>query len=78
MEADMQRTSVNTGILSSVGYDSATQTLEIEFSGGDVYQYHSVPFAIYGGLMKATSHEDYFRVSIIDSYSSTKVGERSC
>lgn len=73
----MQRTSVNAGDLSSVGYDPAAQTLEIEFKGGDIYQYHSVPFAIYEGLMNATSHEDYFQASIKDSYSSTKVNVRA-
>lgn len=73
----MERTSVNAGDLSSVGYDADTQTLEIEFRDGDIYQYHNVPFDIYNGLLHATSHEDYFQASVKNSYSSTKVGERS-
>lgn len=73
----MERTSVNVGDLASVGYEAKTQTLEIEFGSGDIYQYHSVPFAIYGGLMNAASHEDYFQGSIKNSYSSTLVEEPS-
>lgn len=73
----MERTSVNVGDLASVGYEAETQTLEIEFKDGDIYRYHSVPFAIYEGLMNAATHEDYFQESIKDSYSSIKVEEPS-
>ena len=59
----MQRISVTSSHLDSVGYDSSSQTLEVEFNGGSVYQYFSVPLQRYEGLMAASSKGSYF-----DSY----------
>jgi hypothetical protein len=56
----MNRTAVSSSHLASVGYDSATNTLEIEFNDGSVYQYFNVPESIYRGLMQAASHGTYF------------------
>ncbi len=56
----MARTPVNSSNLSSVGYDGTSGTLEIEFHSGGVYQYFSVPYAIYAGLMAASSLGRYF------------------
>jgi len=56
----MKRQSVNSSNLASVGYDSASSTLEIEFHSGGVYQYLNVPVSIYNGLMNASSHGQYF------------------
>ena len=38
----MERKNVSSSNLKSVGYDSTTQTLEIEFLNGGLYQYSSV------------------------------------
>ena len=56
----MVREQVSSSNLASVGYDAATQILEIEFHSGSVYQYSGVPAAIYKGLMAASSHGSYF------------------
>jgi hypothetical protein len=56
----MNRQAVNSSNLASVGYDAQTQTLEIEFNHGGVYQYYNVPKSIYDGLMNASSHGQYF------------------
>lgn len=56
----MKRQAVNSSNLASVGYDAQTQTLEIEFNHGGVYQYYNVPKSIYDGLMNASSHGQYF------------------
>ena len=48
----MQRTTVSSSNLASVGYDATTETLEIEFQNGAVYQYFSVPVQAYHGLMQ--------------------------
>ncbi len=56
----MERHSVSSSNLASVGYDPQSQTLEIEFNDGSVYQYYSVPNSIYTGLMNASSHGQYF------------------
>jgi hypothetical protein len=51
-----------------VGYDESTNTLEIEFDSGGVYQYYDVPSSVYQGLMNASSHGEYFHVNIKDVY----------
>jgi KTSC domain len=56
----MSRTPVSSSNLASVGYDQTTQTLEVEFLHGGVYQYSDVPSAVYDGLMTADSHGSYF------------------
>lgn len=59
----MNRTSVSSSNIASIGYDAARRVLEIEFLNGSVYQYSSVPESLYNGLMNASSHGSYF-----DSY----------
>ncbi|MEM7061866.1 MAG: KTSC domain-containing protein [Cyanobacteria bacterium P01_B01_bin.77] len=56
----MNRTSVSSSNLASVGYDPNSQTLEIEFLHGGIYQYSNVPLSVYEGLMAASSHGSYF------------------
>ncbi len=64
----MQRTPVDSSNLASVGYDPATQTLEIEFQNGRIYQYFHVLQAEYDELMAASSHGRYFNAYIRDLY----------
>lgn len=56
----MKRQSVSSSNLVSVGYDSTSRTLEIEFHSGGIYQYLGVPISVYNGLMNAGSHGQYF------------------
>jgi KTSC domain len=56
----MNRIPVSSSNLLSVGYDQTTQTLEIEFLHGGVYQYSGVPSSVYDDLMTAESHGTYF------------------
>lgn len=56
----MQRTPVSSSNLASIGYDAASQTLEVAFLHGGVYQYFGVPASVYQGVMAATSHGTYF------------------
>lgn len=56
----IQRTPVTSSAIRSVGYDSSTRILEIEFTGGSVYRYYEVPSDVYRGLMSAESHGKYF------------------
>ena len=70
----MNRTSVSSSNLASVGYDSSTQVLEIEFLHGGIYQYSGVPSSVYAGLMAASSHGSYFDQNVKKSgYSYRKV-----
>lgn len=69
----MNRQSVNSSDLKSVGYDEETQTLEIEFRSGAIYEYYNVPQNIYDGLMSASSYGKYFNQNIRDNYQYSKV-----
>lgn len=60
----MNRQRVSSSNLSSVGYDEASETLEIEFDSGSVYQYSRVPAAVYSALMSAASHGKFFNARI--------------
>ena len=69
----MQRQSVTSSNLKSVGYDSGSGILEIEFKDGSIYQYSGVPESIYKGLMAASSHGTYHHQNIVDRYSYKKI-----
>lgn len=69
----MKRQSVSSSNISSVGYDSESHTLEVEFHGGGVYQYFDVPQSTYDELMHASSHGSYFHRYIKDQYRWVKI-----
>lgn len=71
----MKRQNVNSSNLASVGYDETSNTLEIEFNHGGIYQYSNVPESVYSGLMNASSHGQYFDANIKKGgYSYRKIG----
>ncbi|MEH2143236.1 KTSC domain-containing protein [Nostoc sp.] len=49
----MQRTSVSSSNIASIGYDAKQQILEVEFLKGSVYQYSAVSESLYTGFMSA-------------------------
>jgi len=69
----MNRTSVVSSDLRSVGYDSKNEVLEIEFNSGGVYQYSNVPETVYSQLMSAPSHGEFFHAHIKNVYPYRKV-----
>ena len=69
-----KRIAVESNYLRSVGYDSASQVLEVEMRrGGEVYQYLDVPPEIHTDLMNAPSHGRYFNTNIKDVYAYRKL-----
>ena len=70
----MERQSVTSSNIRSVGYDVVTAILEVEFHGGGVYQYHGVPESVYLGLMQAASHGSYLHQHIRNRYRYMRVG----
>lgn len=55
----MERQFVTSSNIASIGYDSTSQILEVEFRDGSIYQYYDVPESLYDGLMSADSHGKY-------------------
>lgn len=70
----MIRKSVESSSISSVGFDAASQTLEVEFTrGGRVYQFFEVPEFLFRGLMVAQSKGHFVATKIADRYRSVQV-----
>ncbi len=69
----MNRQAVTSSNIASIGYDVNSQTLEIEFLNGGVYQYFDVPENIYNELMTASSHGQYLAQNIKGHYRYSKV-----
>lgn len=64
----MQRQPVSSSNIASVGYNPATETLEVEFHNGSVYHYFEVPQVIFDGLMSAPSHGVFLNANIKGQY----------
>lgn len=64
----MNRVSVSSSNIASVGYDQSSQTLEVEFNSGAIYEYYDVPEFIYQELISASSVGGYFAQQIKNAY----------
>jgi len=69
----MERKLVRSTNIRSIGHESKSNTLEIEFSDGGIYQYFGVPESAFKGLMSALSHGSYFHKHIKDKYRWAKI-----
>jgi KTSC domain len=59
--------------LGGAHYDNWSGTLIIEFNSGGVYEYYNVPRPEYVGLLRASSHGEYFHAHIKNRYSCRKI-----
>jgi hypothetical protein len=69
----MNRISVSSSNISSIGYDPTTQVLEVEFNDGSIYQYDGVPQSVYDDFINASSHGQYLHQHIKDVYPHRKI-----
>ncbi|MFK4061282.1 KTSC domain-containing protein [Brucella anthropi] len=70
----MQRDLVSSSNILSIGYDEASQTLEVEFQNSGIYQYYNVPLHIYDQLMAAPSKGQFLNIYITKGYPYSRVG----
>lgn len=70
----MNREPVSSSNVASVGYDEATQILEVEFVNGSVYQYYNVGNALFEQFMQAASKGQFLNIYIRPSYPYSRVG----
>ena len=70
----MERYSVASSNISSIGYDAGTETLEVEFLSGAIYQYYNVPQNMYEQLMQAGSKGRFLNTYIKNAYPYSRVG----
>ena len=69
----MEREHVESSNINEIGYDSESQTLEIEFLNGSIYQYFDVPEHVYTELRAADSKGGYLAANIKGCYRYSKV-----
>lgn len=69
----MERISVQSSNIRSVGFEASSLTLEVEFNSGSIYQYLNVPESEYEGLMDAGSKGRYLNRNIKGRYQDTKI-----
>ncbi len=67
------RTPVQSSNVLSVGYDEETQTLEIEYKDGSVYQYYNVPASVYSELLATSSVGRFIHQYIKNAYPFARV-----
>ncbi len=70
----MNRHQVASSNIKTMGYDNITQTLEVEFHNGWVYQYYGVPEALYREMGQASSKGRFLNMYIKNAYPYSRVG----
>jgi hypothetical protein len=69
----MDRASVSSSNIKSVGYDPKTKTLEVEFHTGAVHQYQDVSPQKHKAMMRAKSIGGYFSVNVRNFHKANQV-----
>lgn len=69
----MDRNYVASTNIASIGYDVSTETLEIEFLSGAIYQYYNVPNNMYEQLMQEGSKGRFLNTYIKNAYPYSRV-----
>lgn len=68
-----RRSDFSSSNIDEIAYDEGSETLEIRFRNGGVYQYFDVPEAVWGELKAADSKGKYLAVNIKGTYRYSKV-----
>jgi len=69
----MNREPVQSSNIAEIGYDEASETLEIQFLNGSVYQYFDVPVTIFEGIMNPGSKGEYLAQYVKGRFRYSKV-----
>ena len=69
----MIRNDVISSNLKSIGYDSASCILEIEFHSGGIYQYLQVSHSVYTDLIEASSLGKFFAYEIKPNFACKQI-----
>lgn len=70
----MDRQHVASSNIRAIGYNSAAQTLEVEFQTGWVYQYYGVPTYLHQQIMQASSKGQFLNHYIKNAFPYSRVG----
>ena len=69
----MERKSVSSSNIGAIGYEADTQTLEVEFLNGSIYQYAGVSVEEHEAMMNCDSKGKYLNTNIKGRYSCIKL-----
>ena len=69
----MERQAISSSNVAAVGFDEGTQTLEIEFHNGGIYQYYGVPEHMFTKMIQAPSAGKFFNMYVKNSYAYSRV-----
>lgn len=69
----MEREMVDSSTVLSIGYEPDSNTLEVEFKNGSLYQYYNVPEDIYQQIMASDSKGKFLHVYVKPAYPCAKV-----
>jgi len=70
----MERHPVQSSNIVSIGYDIGSETLEVEFKDGGIYQYIGVPHHLYEQFSAAPSIGQFFHYNIKNLFPYARVG----
>ena len=69
----MDRQLVSSSNIASIGYDPPSETLEVEFQNGSVYQYYNVGQSTYDELMATPSKGKFLIYQIKNCFPYSRV-----
>jgi hypothetical protein len=69
----MDREATASSTIGSIGYDQQSETLEVEFLNGSVYQYYNVPLALFEAFKSAPSKGQFLNTMIRNAYPYSRV-----
>ncbi len=69
----MEMVPVSSSSIAAIGYDEDSQTLQVEFNRGTLYQYFDVPQQIFDELQQANSVGTFLNEHIKGIYRYSKV-----
>ena len=73
---NIERQPMSSSDIAAIGYDEATETLEIEFHATGIYRYFSVPKPVSDEFRRTPSPGKFFRQHIKGKYAWEKITEK--
>jgi KTSC domain len=70
----IEREAISSTNVASIGYDEQTETLEVEFLNGSIYQYFNVGADLFEQLKAAPSKGQFLNTYIRNAYPYSRVG----
>jgi hypothetical protein len=70
----VERQQVSSSNIAAIGYDAVSETLEVEFTNGTIYQYYGIGAQLHEQLMNAPSKGQFLNANIRNQYAYSRVG----